>query len=258
MSSALLQVRQLSKSFGGVLAVSDVSFDVPVGRATSLIGPNGAGKTTIFNLITGALQADSGTVAMNGRNISGLRPSEVAKVGISRTFQDLRLFLHMTVADNVLSSFQGQDGERPWAVLLRPRRVFRQEKAFRSRALEIVKRVGLIGRANELVGNLSYAEQKLVVIARSIAMEAPLWLLDDPTSGLDTPAVIQMLKQIRSLVSEGQTVLIVEHNLRVVRDISDWILFMSDGRLRAQGTPDDILSSPELRQLYLGASTTHG
>jgi branched-chain amino acid transport system ATP-binding protein len=254
----LLEVQNLTKAFGGVLAVSDVSFTVPVGRATSLVGPNGAGKTTIFNLITGALKADSGRVFFEGRDISGLAPSQVARLGISRTFQDLRIFLGMTVLDNVLASFQGQLGERPWAVFVAPGRVLRQERELRARALDIVARVGLKGREDDLAGNLSFSEQKLIIIARSIAMEAPLWLLDEPAAGLDTRAVTRMMDQIRGLVSEGQTVLIVEHNMRVVRDISDWILFLSNGKLIAQGTPDQILSNVELRQLYLGEMRNDG
>jgi branched-chain amino acid transport system ATP-binding protein len=257
VETSLLEVQNLTKSFGGVRAVSEVSFRVAEGRATSLVGPNGAGKTTIFNLITGAIPPDSGTVLFKGKEITGKSPSDTARHGISRTFQDLRIFPRMTVLENIMVSFQGQLGEQPLAVLLQSRRVRDQERAFRSKALDIAARVGLGGREGELAGDLSYAEQKLVIIARSIAMEAPVWLLDEPAAGLDTGAVTQLMALIRSLVSEGQTVVIVEHNLRVVKDISDWVLFLANGKLVAEGTPEDIFANEVLRDVYLGGRADH-
>ncbi len=257
VETSLLEVRNLTKSFGGVRAVSDVSFRVMAGRATSLVGPNGAGKTTIFNLITGAIRPESGTVLFKGGEITGKSASETARHGISRTFQDLRIFPRMTVLENIRVSFQGQLGEQPLALLLQFGRVRAQERTLRSKAVDIAARVGLGGREDELAGNLSFAEQKLVIIARSMAMEAPVWLLDEPAAGLDTGAVTQLMTLIRSLVSEGQTVLIVEHNLRVVKDISDWVLFLSNGKLMAEGTPEDIFANEALRELYLGGKADH-
>jgi ABC-type branched-subunit amino acid transport system ATPase component len=251
-TEALLGVEDLSVSFGGVRAVNGVSFDISAGGATSIIGPNGAGKTTMFNLITGAIRRDSGRVRFNGADITGASPAKVASLGIARTFQDLRIFSGMTVLENVMASFQHQLGESPWAVFLLPGRVRHQERDLREQAMEIIKRVDLKGREYVAAGSLSYAEQKLVVIARAIAMKASVWLLDEPSSGLDTRGVAEVMGTIRNLCADGQTVVIVEHNLSVVREISSRILFLAEGRLIADGTPDEIFNNTELRTVYFG------
>jgi ABC-type branched-subunit amino acid transport system ATPase component len=253
--SSLLEVRGLSKRYGGVVAVQDVGFDVPVGKAVSLVGPNGAGKTTIFNLITGAVPRDSGSVHFNGNDITGFRPARVARAGISRTFQDLRVFERMTVIENVMTAFPDQIGERPWSPFLLGHRVLNQERELRDKATEILAEVGLDNCRDERAGGLSYAQQKLVVIARSIAMDAPLWLLDEPASGLDRRAVLNFGALLRALVSRGQTVLLVEHNLALVREVSDKVVFLSQGALTAEGTPENIFARPDLQSLYLGSVT---
>jgi ABC-type branched-subunit amino acid transport system ATPase component len=252
MTAALLSVEDLSVSFGGVRAVNGVSFSIPAGGATSIIGPNGAGKTTMFNLITGAIKRDSGRVRFGGSDITGSSPARVASLGIARTFQDLRIFGGMTVMENVMASFGHQLGESPWALLFLPHRVLRQERELRAQALDIIKQVDLQGREKAIAGNLSYAEQKLVIIARAIAMKSALWLLDEPSSGLDTRGVAEVMGTIRELCARGQTVLIVEHNLSVVREISSRILFLAEGRLIADGTPDEIFKDVALRELYFG------
>jgi ABC-type branched-subunit amino acid transport system ATPase component len=252
MTAALLSVENLSVSFGGIRAVNGVSFSIPGGGATSIIGPNGAGKTTMFNLITGAIKRDSGRVSFGGHDITGSSPARVASLGIARTFQDLRIFGGMTVLENVMASFGHQLGESPWALLFLPHRVLRQERELRAQALDIIKQVDLQGREKAIAGNLSYAEQKLVIIARAIAMKSSLWLLDEPSSGLDTRGVAEVMGTIRELCSGGQTVLIVEHNLSVVREISSRILFLAEGRLIADGTPEEIFNDVALRELYFG------
>lgn len=249
--SRLLTVRELSKSFGGVHAVRQVSFGVTEGAATSLVGPNGAGKTTIFNLITGALSADAGSIEFRGTELCGKSPGQVARLGISRTFQDLRLFANLTVLENVMVAFQSQRGERPLALILHPAAVRRQESELRDRAAIVLERVGLKGQEHRKAGELSYAEQKLVVISRSIAMGADVWLLDEPSSGLDGAAVGYFMSVLKGLVEEGQTVVIVEHNLRVVREISDWVVFLDHGEVKAEGTADDIFSSRALQETYM-------
>jgi ABC-type branched-subunit amino acid transport system ATPase component len=252
---ALLRITDLSKRFGGIHAVRGVSFDVRKGAATSLIGPNGAGKTTIFNLITNSLRADTGSVLFEGREMIGLTPSRVARRGISRTFQDLRLFGTMTVLETVMASFPDQLGENPTALVLRPRAVRKQERELRERARQILDRVGLGGREDRIASTLSYAEQKLLIISRSIAMRADVWLLDEPASGLDGDTLIQFAKLLRGLVEDGQTVLIVEHNLRLVEQVSDWVLFLDQGQLKAEGTPADIFANRELQEIYMGGGT---
>jgi ABC-type branched-subunit amino acid transport system ATPase component len=248
----VLRVEGLSKSFGGLRAVSDLSFTIRRGLVTSLVGPNGAGKTTVFNLITGALRPDAGRVYLGDREITGLPPHQAAGLGIARTFQDLRLFLGMTVLDNVLVSVQGQPGERPLAVFGAPWRVRAAERRHREEVREILQAVSLLERQHELVTNLSFAEQKLLVIARALATKSELWLLDEPAAGLDAAAVQEIMDLVRRLAGRGQTVCIVEHNLRVVRHVSDRVLFLNEGMLLTEGTPEEIFSNQELRAIYLG------
>lgn len=249
----VLEVRGLRKRFGGVAAVDDLSFSLRAGVVTSLIGPNGAGKTTCFNLITGAIRADAGQVLLDGDDITGRRPAAAANLGITRTFQDIRVFGKMSVLANVMASFKGQLGESPIAVFLRPRAVHRQEAELRERAAAILARVGLDGRERVAAADLSYAEQKLLIVARALASDSKLWLLDEPASGLDQGAVHELAQLIRSLVTADRGVLVVEHNLQMVREISDHVLFLNVGRLVAEGTPDDVFASADLQRLYVGA-----
>lgn len=255
-NESVLTVSGLGKRFGGIVAVNGVSFSVRRGAATSLVGPNGAGKTTIFNLITGALTADSGSVVFEGSELVGRSPGEVARMGISRTFQDLRLFPTMTVLETVMVSFPEQLGEDPLAVIFRPRAVRRQECELCEKADAILQRAGLAGLENRVAGTLGYAEQKLLTVSRSMAMGADVWLLDEPASGIDGDALIQFADLLRGLVDDGQTVLIVEHNLRLVQKVSDWVLFLDQGQLKAEGTPEDIFKNPELLEIYIGGGAS--
>jgi ABC-type branched-subunit amino acid transport system ATPase component len=248
----LLRVEGLAKSFGGLKAVSDLTFGVRTGSVTSLVGPNGAGKTTVFNLITGALKPDAGHVYFKEEDITGLPPHQVARRGISRTFQDLRLFLGMTVLDNVLVSIQGQSGEFPLAVFGTPWSVHAEERRHREEAREVLRVVGLLERQDDLATNLSFAEQKLLIIARALAMKSELWLLDEPAAGLDAKAVREIMDLVKRLAGLGQTVCVVEHNLRVVRHVSDRVLFLNEGMLLTEGTPEEIFSNRDLRAIYLG------
>lgn len=248
----LLRVEGLAKSFGGLKAVSDVTFSIRRGSVTSLVGPNGAGKTTVFNLITGALKPDAGRVYFKDQEISDLPPHQVARRGISRTFQDMRLFLGMTVLENVLVSIQGQSGEVPLTVFGAPWRVLAEERRHREEARQVLGLVGLLGRRGDLATNLSFAEQKLLIIGRALAMKSELWLLDEPAAGLDAKAVREIMDLVKRLAGLGQTVCVVEHNLRVVRHVSDRVLFLNEGMLLAEGTPEEIFSNPDLRAIYLG------
>lgn len=248
----LLRTEGLSKSFGGLKAVSGLSFSIRKGSVTSLVGPNGAGKTTVFNLITGTLKPDSGHVFFREHEITGLSPHQVASRGISRTFQDMRLFLGMTVLENVLVSLRGQSGEVPLAVFGTPWRVRAEERRHREEAREVLRVVGLLEREEEMATNLSFAEQKLLIIGRALAMRAELWLLDEPAAGLDGKAVREIMELVKRLAGLGQTVCVVEHNLRVVRHVSDRVLFLNEGMLLTEGTPEEIFSNQELRAIYLG------
>ena len=248
----LLTAVGLSKSFGGLKAVSNLTLSIRTGSVTSLVGPNGAGKTTLFNIITGALKPDTGHIHFKGREITGFPPYQVARRGISRTFQDLRLFLGMTVLENVLVSIPGQSGESPAVVFGTPWRVRAEERRHREEAWEVLRVVDLLEKQNELAANLSFGQQKRLIIGRALAMRSELWLLDEPAAGLDAKAVRGAMDLIRRLAGLGQTVCLVEHNLRVVRHVSDWVLFLNEGKLLAEGTPEEIFNNQDLRAIYLG------
>jgi len=248
----LMVVEGVSKSFGGIQALKDFSMELPAGRISGLIGPNGAGKTTAFNLITGFLSPDSGRVWLRGHDITHARPHELAALGVSRSFQNLRLFSKMTVLDNVLVARPRQSGESLWRTLLSPRATDRETGRNQRVALDILGFVGLRARALELAENLSYAEEKLLVLARMLAMEAELLLLDEPASGLDPQSVEKLFGMIRDLVERGKTVCIIEHNLDVIKDLTHRVVYLDEGRAFAEGTPDRIMSNPELAERYFG------
>ncbi len=250
---ALLDVRDVSKHFGGIRAVEHLSFSLAEGRSTSLIGPNGAGKTTVFNLITGFLPCDTGGVWFKGCRISGLPPHRIAHLGIARSFQDLRLFSRMSVLDTVLVVRKGQSGENLFYAFLNPIRVAQEERANREAAMAYLEFVGLADRARVLTEDLSFAEQKLLVIARLLATEAECLLLDEPMSGLDLASARKMCGMIRELVQGGKTVCLIEHNLDVVKEASDWIVFLDQGQAVATGAPEEILKDRNLAEIYFGA-----
>jgi ABC-type branched-subunit amino acid transport system ATPase component len=249
---ALLEISGVAKRFGGILAVDGISCELAEGRITGLIGPNGAGKTTLFNLVTGFLPVDRGAVRYRGREITGLPPYQIANLGIARSFQDLRVFARMTVVDNVMLARQRQPGENIALALFGFGRVSAQEKLNRERVMDYLEFVRLADKAHELAENLSYAEQKLLVIARLLATEADLLLLDEPTSGLDPNTVGEMIELVRGLITRGKTVCIIEHNLDVVKDLSDWIVFLDQGQAVAAGRPEDIMSDRKLAEIYFG------
>lgn len=248
----LLTVDGLAKRFGGVQAVEESSLALRPGRVTALIGPNGAGKTTLFNLITGFHVPDAGRVRYRGTDVTARPPYRIARLGLARSFQDLRLFMRMTALENVLVARPGQRGERLWALFLAPWRVAREEREHRRRATEVLAFVGLAERAGERAENLSYAEQKLLALARLIAMDADLLLLDEPTSGLDPATIPHVLGLLRRVVDGGRTICVIEHNLEVVKGLSDWVVFLDQGRVLAEGTPDEIMADRRLAEIYLG------
>jgi len=241
----LLEVRQVNKRFGGLQAVSDVSLSLRAGIVTTLIGPNGAGKTTLFNLITGHLKPDSGDVLFQGRSLNAMEPWRIARTGVGRTFQDLRLFTHMSVEENVLTAME------PGAWLWQPggaaTRRQRTEKV-----QQILATTHLAHVAGSRAIDLSYAERKFLSIARLIASDAKIWLLDEPASGLDPRSYEEFLALLRAQVQGGVTVCIIEHNLDVVANVSDRVAFLDQGRLLAEGTPREVLDDPHLASIYFG------
>jgi ABC-type branched-subunit amino acid transport system ATPase component len=250
--STYLQVTGLNHRFGGLHALRDCSFAIEQGRITCLVGPNGAGKTTIFNIVTGFLKPDEGSVSFRGQTLNGLRPQAIVHAGISRTFQNLRLFTDISALDNVMIGIAGQFGEEPVGAIFRPLHTARLQRRRRQEALGTLAQVGLADRASEIVRNLSYGEQKLLTVARALATGAELLLLDEPASGLSSGALDAVMALLRQLQSEGKTLLVVEHNTRVVQQIADEVLFLHQGHLMAQGAPERIISDPALAEIYFG------
>jgi branched-chain amino acid transport system permease protein len=248
----LLTVHGIVKDFGGIRALDDLSLAFPEGRITGLIGPNGAGKTTAFNVITGFVEPDAGSVLYRGRELRGLKPSEIARLGIVRSFQDLRLFPRMTVLDNVRVALPGQRGERLLFTFLGALQSVRDDRRNLDRAYELLAFVGLVDRAREVAEDLSYAEQKLLALARLLATEADLLLLDEPASGLDPASIETLMALIRRLPEYGKTICVIEHNFDLIKELADPVVFLNQGRAIAAGTPDEIVTDSQLADLYFG------
>ena len=248
----VLVAEGLAKHFGGIRAADGLSLALPGGKVTALVGPNGAGKTTVFNLLTGFLAPDAGRVVLRGRDVTGLAPWRTVGYGLARTFQDVRLFERMTVLDNVVAAIPGQPGERLGPLFLAPWRAAAAERANRAKALGYLAFVGLADRAGEVAASLAFGEQKLVALARLIATEADVLLLDEPASGVDVHWVGRILELIRQVAAAGKTVCIVEHNLEVVTAIADRAYFMEAGRIIAEGRPEELMADPRLGEIYFG------
>jgi branched-chain amino acid transport system permease protein len=254
LKTNLLEVKGLSKSFGGLEAVADVSMALPAGKITGLIGPNGCGKTTLFNLITGFLNPDNGNISIVGdQDITRQPPHRLVKKGMARSWQDVRAFKGMTVLDNVIVACPKQTGENLALLFFSPRRVAAEERENLRRAIDYLHFVGLGDKVWEITGNLSPAEQKLVAIARLLATECPLLLLDEPTAALDIESIHVIIKLIRQIASQGtKTILLIEHNLDVVRGLVDNAYFMSQGKILDFGPPSELMQNPRLTEVYFG------
>lgn len=250
----LLEIDNIHKSFGGLHVLRGVSFELAENEVTCLIGPNGAGKTTAFNVVTGFLRADSGSIRLRGEDVTRLGPERLMGRGVARSFQLLRLFDRMTVLENVQLAVQGQAGEHPLLAMVPLPSVLHSESKTTKRAREALAEVGLVGRENVWVSGLAYAEQKLVAIAQLIAADASIVLLDEPTSGLDGQSLEDAIATVRRMKEQGKTALVVEHNVSVVRELADRVLFLDQGIVYAQGTPDEVIGDPHLAEVYFGVT----
>jgi neutral amino acid transport system ATP-binding protein len=250
---ALLEIRGLTKHFLGVMAVQAVDLVIAPGELVSLIGPNGSGKTTLFNCVTGYLRADAGRVAWRGRDVTGASPHRIAHLGVSRTFQQVSVFPRLTALENLLVFLQQHQEEDLWGRLVRSRRLRRLEAEAVERARSRLASVGLDAHAATPAGNLSYGQRKLLAFAAALMPDPDLLLLDEPAAAVNPTMINQMKTQIRAAHAEGKAVLLVEHNMEVVMDISERVIALDHGQVIAEGPPSEIRRDPRVIEAYFGA-----
>jgi len=250
----LLEIEKVDKSFGGVQALSDISFSLNPGSITGLIGPNGAGKTTLFNLISGVFPVDKGKIKFSGNNIKNKKPHHLVELGISRTFQNVELFESMTVLDNILVGQHTRTRCGMWGSILRFPWVAAEEKKAHDFAMELLDFVGLNGHADKTSGDLPFGWQRLLEIARALASSPKLLLLDEPAAGLNIVETMQLGDLIRKIRGQGVTVLLVEHDMSLTMEISDWIVVLDQGKKIAEGSPRTVQADEAVITAYLGTA----
>jgi len=249
----MLELKNISKSFGGVKAVDNLSLYFTQGKIFSLVGPNGAGKTTVFNLINGFLEPDKGEIFFRKKPIGNLPPWRIAGFGIGRLFQDIRIFENLSCIDNVLLADKDNPGENPANVFFSSERVRKFEEKNIEKAKHWLDFVGLSGKEETSAENLSYGQQKLLSLARLMAGEYDFLLLDEPTSGVNPAMIKEILDLVKKVVKEvGKTVVIIEHNMSVIMETADFVYFMDEGRVVTFGAPKDVLEDPRVREAYTG------
>jgi branched-chain amino acid transport system permease protein len=250
----VLETNGVGKRFGGIVAANDLHIELRRGTITALVGPNGAGKTTVFNLLTGAIAPDAGSVKLNGEELVGLNPAQVARKGLVRSYQDVRLFNRLSCLQNVMMAVQHQAGENFATLAFAHRRVVAMERDTRDKAMDWLGFVGMAEFADVSAGALSYGQTKLVSLARVLATEAEVLLLDEPASGIDTRWVDTILDLIEVVREQGRTVCVVEHNLHVVGRLADHTYFMELGEITAAGTIAELTNTPRLAEVYFGTN----
>ena len=249
---SLFSAKGVHKSFGGVRAVRDVSFEVPAGAVFAIIGPNGAGKSTMLNLISGVYQPDSGALNFGGTDLGGLPAHRRVRLGIARTFQKIRLFKQLSVLDNVVAGFHIHHAIPAWQYLIHAGAFARDHARCRSEALELLAFVGLESRRDTVAGSLSYGEQRMLEFARALATKPKLLLIDEPAAGLSASEVDSLLDRILTTRGRGVTVVIVEHNMELVMNVADRVLVMDYGQHLFEGAPADVQKNAAVVAAYLG------
>ncbi len=248
----MLELAKVSKRFGGLTVLHDVGFSVPAGSIFGLIGPNGAGKTTLFNLATGLLAPSGGTIRFEGADLPGRAPHAITRLGLARTFQNIRIFKEMTLLENVLVGRHAHLGYGIAGWLLSLPGFRQQERDARERAHELLSWVGLGQKAAELADNLSYGDQRRLELARALATEPKLLLLDEPVAGMNSTEKTALMGQIEQIAGRGYTIFMIEHDMRFVMGLCQRVAVLNFGRIIAEGTPGEIKSNPDVIEAYLG------